>query len=81
MCGDANNTIEAAPELPAGAGCQEKQNLPAKGEVFLLDIPFIEPSMEIQESVVSQPGHYLHPPAIPTNRRSIPVVDLPASPT
>src|SRR5438094_6761415 len=24
----------------AGAGCQEKQKLPAKGEVFLLDIPF-----------------------------------------
>src|SRR5258708_28776729 len=32
--------IEALSELPAGAGCQEKQNLPAKGKVFLLDIPF-----------------------------------------
>jgi hypothetical protein len=26
--------------MPAGAGCQEKQNLPVKGNVFLLDIPF-----------------------------------------
>ena len=40
MRGDANNVIEAAVELPAGAGCQAKQNLPAKGKVFLLDIPF-----------------------------------------
>src|SRR5438309_1726075 len=40
MRGDANNAIEATSELPAGAGCQEKQNLPAKGKVFLLDIPF-----------------------------------------
>src|SRR5258708_40281791 len=32
--------IEALSELLAGAGCQEKQNLPAKGKVFLLDIPF-----------------------------------------
>jgi hypothetical protein len=39
MRGDANNAIQAAPELPVGAGCQEKQNLPAKGKVFLLDIP------------------------------------------
>jgi hypothetical protein len=40
MRGDADNAIEAASELPAGAGCQEKQNLPAKGKVFLFDIPF-----------------------------------------
>ena len=40
MRADANNTIEAASQLLAGAGCQVKQNLPAKGEVFLLDIPF-----------------------------------------
>src|SRR2546430_16602003 len=40
MRDDANNTIQAASELPAGAGCQEKPNLPAKGKVFLLDIPF-----------------------------------------
>jgi hypothetical protein len=31
--------FEGAAELPGGAGCQE-QNLPAKGKVFLLDIPF-----------------------------------------
>src|SRR2546430_14721006 len=40
MRDDANNTIQAASELPAGAGCQEKPNLPAKGKVFLLEIPF-----------------------------------------
>lgn len=40
MRGNANNAIAAVSQLPAGAGCQEKQNLPAKGEVFLLDIPF-----------------------------------------
>jgi hypothetical protein len=37
MRSDANNAIEAA---SAGARCQEKTNLPAKGKVFLLDIPF-----------------------------------------
>jgi len=40
MRDDANIAIEAVSEWPAGAGCQEKQNLPAKGKVFLLDIPF-----------------------------------------
>jgi hypothetical protein len=36
MRGDANNTIEAA-----GRGWMpKKQNLPVKGKVFLLDIPF-----------------------------------------
>jgi hypothetical protein len=40
MRGDANNANEAASQLPAGAGCQEKQTLPVKGNVFLLDIPF-----------------------------------------
>jgi len=40
MRGDPNNAIEATSEMPAGAGCQEKQNLPVKGNVFLLDIPF-----------------------------------------
>ena len=32
--------IEAASGMPTGAGCQEEQNLPVKGKVFLLDIPF-----------------------------------------
>jgi hypothetical protein len=40
MRSDAINTIEAASELRVGAGCREKQNLPAKDTVFLLDIPF-----------------------------------------
>jgi len=35
-----NNAIKAALHLPAGAGCKKNQKLPAKGEVFLLDIPF-----------------------------------------
>ena len=40
MSGEANHAIPVASQSPAGAGCQEKQNLPAKGKVFLLDIPF-----------------------------------------
>ena len=38
-CVVTHHAIAAPSELPAGAGCQEKPNLPAKGNVFLLDIP------------------------------------------
>jgi hypothetical protein len=31
MRGDTNNMIEAASELSAGAGCQEKQTPPCEG--------------------------------------------------
>src|SRR5216684_1279620 len=46
MRDDANIALEAMSEWPAGAGCQEKQNLPAKGKVFLLDIPFYRTHLE-----------------------------------
>lgn len=35
MHGHATTRWDAVSELPAGAGCQEKGNLPAEGEVFL----------------------------------------------
>jgi len=46
MGGDANNTIEAAPELPAGAGCQEKNKTSLRRvKCFYLTSPFIEPPL------------------------------------
>jgi len=53
MRDDANIAIEAVSEWPAGAGCQEKQNLPAKGKVFLLDIPFYRTR---HHNLIVQPG-------------------------
>src|SRR5438128_12117818 len=56
MRDDANIAIEAVSEWPAGAGCQEKQNLPAKGKVFLLDIPFYRTRLHLLDDLLTR-GH------------------------
>jgi hypothetical protein len=61
MRGDANNAIEAASELPAGAGCQEKQHLPAKGKVFLLDIPFYRTRQDAELDLTYDDLDVFHP--------------------
>ncbi len=43
-------------ELSAGAGCQEKQNLPAKGKVFFLDIPFYRTRHSRRAPLKPNPG-------------------------
>jgi hypothetical protein len=49
---EAKNALEPFQNYSAGAGCK-KTNLPAKGEVFLLDIPFYR----------TRPPHQAHLPA------------------
>jgi hypothetical protein len=44
MRGDANNAIEAASKLPAGAGYQKNKTSLRRVKCFYLTSPFIEPA-------------------------------------
>src|SRR5580658_1292096 len=54
----------------AGAGCQKKQNLPAKGKVFLLDIPFYRTRQRMGPPGFMFAAKGAPPPGHPSEARS-----------
>jgi hypothetical protein len=53
MRGDHNNAIEAAPELPAEAGCKKKKTSLRRVKCFYLTSPFIEPAVPAQSKWIA----------------------------